>query len=281
MVVLRIVGAAPSPSAVFADMPLTNGQECDLVGLDAQGRQVSAKVHVEEMRSVQVPHAPGRWHETNIEGAVIHDAPGDVTSGVLSVGNKICAIYTNAAHHEDGEVVRFSYGLPVHRFFPILKQLAPKTGCPKQPAVASLEVQLKPVSLANLRRLPAELRPSFEWLSKLGGESKNDKKAKQAKRSGIGGAVLIDSITAGGPCHALAQEGDVLAAVGGHVVPRIKDRTKPCKLVMLLLIPSSTWKKVVSLRRTIRMIMLGTKYKNGHGHRHHQQHSNQKGTILK
>ncbi|CAE7576676.1 unnamed protein product [Symbiodinium necroappetens] len=218
MVVLRIVGAAPSPSAVFADMPLTNGQECDLVGLDAQGRQVSAKVHVEEMRSVQVPHAPGRWHETNIEGAVIHDAPGDVTSGVLSVGNKICAIYTNAAHHEDGEVVRFSYGLPVHRFFPILKQLAPKTGCPKQPAVASLEVQLKPVSLANLRRLPAELRPSFEWLSKLGGESKNDKKAKQAKRSGIGGAVLIDSITAGGPCHPLAQEGDVLAAVGGHVV---------------------------------------------------------------
>ncbi|CAE7678667.1 unnamed protein product [Symbiodinium sp. CCMP2456] len=218
MVVLRIVGGAPSPSAVFADMPLTSGQECDLVGLDAQGRQVSAKVHIEEMRSVQVPHAPGRWHETNIEGAVIHDAPGDVTSGVLSVGNKICAIYTNAAHHEDGEVVRFSYGLPVHRFFPILKQLAPKTGCPKQPAIASLEVQLKPVSLANLRRLPAELRPSFEWLSKLGCESKNDKKAKQAKRSGIGGAVFIDSITAGGPCHALAQEGDILAAVGGHLV---------------------------------------------------------------
>jgi len=61
--------------------------------------------------------------------------------------------------------------------------------------------------LAKLRRLPARLRPSNQWLSKL---------SAAGGRSGT--ALKIERVAHAGPCDRFASEGDLLVAVRGEVV---------------------------------------------------------------
>jgi len=75
--------------------------------------------------------------------------------------------------------------------------------------VPSLEVAFGRVELQKLKRLPAKIRPSEEWLKKL-------------RSSGSPTALKIRGITAKGPCDGLLSEGDLLVALCGEVVTSVE-----------------------------------------------------------
>eukprot|EP00930_Biecheleria_cincta_P034862 TRINITY_DN24027_c0_g2_i1.p1 TRINITY_DN24027_c0_g2~~TRINITY_DN24027_c0_g2_i1.p1 ORF type:complete len:1000 (-),score=191.91 TRINITY_DN24027_c0_g2_i1:42-3041(-) len=228
LVVLRVDGCAgPSGKpfgvpAAFSDRHLEEGEELDFVGVENQGRRLSAKFHVQDVRLGNFPTSwPPRWQERSLEVVVIADAPGEAQSGALCNGlGQICAWYTFATLAEDQRIHRLGYGLPAHAILPLLQQVksakAMKNAAQprKLPTVLSLEVKFQATQLSNLRRLPPKLRPSEEWFAKLAALSPNGPSGCKA--------LLIEGITSQGPCDGVVCEGDLLVAVCGEVVTTVR-----------------------------------------------------------
>lgn len=236
LVVLRVDGCSGTAGkpfgvpAAFSDRRLEEGEELDFVGVESQGRRLSAKFHVQDVRLGNFPTSwPPRWQERSLEVVVIADAPGEAQSGALCNGlGQICAWYTFATLVET-QVHRLGYGLPAHAILPLLQQVKAvkavrggrtSLGCSsssseprKLPTVLSLEVKFNSTQLSNLRRLPQKLRPSEEWFAKLTASAPNSSGCK---------ALLIESVTSQGPCDGVVCEGDLLVAVCGEVVTTVR-----------------------------------------------------------
>jgi len=225
LVVLRVdgcEGASGKPfgvAAAFKDCLLEEGEELDFVGVEHQGLCLSAKFQVQEVRLGSFPSTwPPRWHEQNLEVVVLANAPAEAQSGALCNGlGQICGWYTFATLVENQQFHRLGYGLPAHAILPLLQQVREQCTPRSMPAVLSLEVKFQASQLANLRRLPPKLRPSEAWLNKLAqGQS-----GTSWRRKG-GNALLVEGITAQGPCDGLVAEGDLLVAVDGEVVTTVR-----------------------------------------------------------
>jgi S1-C subfamily serine protease len=92
---------------------------------------------------------------------------------------------------------------------PIIEQLRTPETLATNIVVPSLEVAFGKVELQKLKRLPAKIRPSEEWLKKL-------------RSSGSPSALKIRGVTAKGPCDGLLSEGDLLVALCGEVVTSVE-----------------------------------------------------------
>mmetsp|Transcript_128267 Transcript_128267/g.411012 ORF Transcript_128267/g.411012 Transcript_128267/m.411012 type:complete len:1032 (+) Transcript_128267:77-3172(+) len=204
-------------SATFEEeTALEPGDECEIVGMDPRGKPFSQKLKVAEIRMGNFEARwPPRWHERNLEAIILAESPTHMTSGVLCDSQgRIQGLHALTTLAEENTVNRHGYGIPTAIMLPFVNQIrsmaVASASVPARPLAAkslvvpSLEVIFKVAELPKLRRLPAKLRPSAQWLSKL---------------SEIGNCVLcISAVTGGGPCDQVAAEGDLLVAVCGEVV---------------------------------------------------------------
>jgi S1-C subfamily serine protease len=206
-------------AAKFVDHALEAGEEVDLVGVDVQGRCSSSKVTVRRVGLGNFRRNwPPRWHERNLEAVTLTDEPENMNGGVLcSPEGHIYAMYGMAPSVGDGEVEHTGYGIPSHVVMPLHAQISGQCDNMKKPCIPSLEIQFRKVELSKLRRLPAQLRPSPEWLDQL--KSVSLAFVEDAVELETGGWTLeVAGVAAGGPCDGLVSEGDLLVAVDGHTV---------------------------------------------------------------
>eukprot|EP00747_Dinoflagellata_sp_TGD_P182181 gnl/TRDRNA2_/TRDRNA2_36304_c0_seq1.p1 gnl/TRDRNA2_/TRDRNA2_36304_c0~~gnl/TRDRNA2_/TRDRNA2_36304_c0_seq1.p1 ORF type:complete len:1021 (-),score=200.66 gnl/TRDRNA2_/TRDRNA2_36304_c0_seq1:71-2866(-) len=205
LVVLRLDEPQRSfgKAAKFADAGLQAGAQSNFVGVDSNGELFTAEVKIQGSRLADFPaHWPLRWRQQNLEAVCLTEEPPGGNNGVLASSEGcIHALYALSTVIDQGEAIRTGYCVPVYAMMPFLELLRSKTTVP---VVPSLEVTLQSMALQKLRRLPARLRPSAEWLRQLGARGKS--------------ALQIAGVAAGGSLAGHASEGDLLVAVCGEVV---------------------------------------------------------------
>lgn len=218
MVILRLVKpsdlsrAKVATAAKFQHRTFESGDKVDFVGLDAEGQCFHSEVIVQSVKLMDFPsHWPVRWTERNLEAVCLVDDPSNAKGGVLCDGDgNVQALYVCASAQGHGEeMVNFGYCLPSHIWMPIIEQLRAPESLAINIVVPSLEVAFGKVELQKLKRLPAKIRPSDEWLKKL-------------RSSGSPSALKIRGITAKCPCDGLLSEGDLLVALCGEVVTSVE-----------------------------------------------------------
>eukprot|EP00929_Paragymnodinium_shiwhaense_P001397 TRINITY_DN10162_c0_g1_i1.p1 TRINITY_DN10162_c0_g1~~TRINITY_DN10162_c0_g1_i1.p1 ORF type:complete len:1127 (-),score=274.09 TRINITY_DN10162_c0_g1_i1:93-3473(-) len=202
-------------AAKFVDRALEPGDEVEFVGVDDAGRRLSSQAKVQDVRLSDFPrHWPPRWHERNIEMITIDDELDSASGGVLcNDQGQIFAFYAMAPVHEENEITYKGYGMPSHAILPMLRAISVSSECStsgaRRAVIASLELEFRYADLNKLRRLPPRLRPPAEWLKKLSGQSDS---------SDPGHALQVAGVTSDGPCDGVVEDGDLLVAVGGHIV---------------------------------------------------------------
>lgn len=154
-------------------------------------------------------HFPPKWQEHNVEVVTLVDEPPNAKGGVLCDGEgHVHAFYTLAMAVEEGAVQEYGYCIPSNVLMPLVEHIRGAGGRITPPIVPSLEIDICNAELQKLRRLPAKIRPTEEWLKKLGA---------------LGKSVLqIDGVTSKGPCDGLVMKGDLLVAVGGESVASVQ-----------------------------------------------------------
>jgi len=217
MVILRLIKPADfsrakvGAAAKFQHRMFESGDKVDFVGLDDAGQCFHSEVTIQSVKLMDFPsHWPVRWTERNLEAVCLVDDPSNAKGGVLCDGDgNVQALYVCASAQGDGEMVDFGYCLPSHTWMPIIEQLCAPESLGTNIVVPSLEIAFGKVELQKLKRLPAKIRPSDEWLQKL-------------RSSGSPSVLKVRGITAKGPCDGLLSEGDLLVALCGEVVTSVE-----------------------------------------------------------
>jgi S1-C subfamily serine protease len=200
-------------SAVFSEQACEVGDTLTFLGYDSQGRRLTSPMTVQNVRPGDFPtHWPPRWRERNLEALILSDGPGNASSGILCDGQgRVCALHAVATLVEEGQSHRLGYGLPMRNALPLLEHLRAFKGIPVArwplPRTPSLEVEFKSMELPKLRRLPAKIRPSVQWLDRLVAMGTS--------------ALRVVGVTSKGPCDGAAAEGDLLVAVNGETVTTV------------------------------------------------------------
>ncbi|KAG0217061.1 serine protease [Mortierella sp. NVP41] len=202
-----LLANTPVKSATFSNKPLTQGDECYLVGVGTDQSPVIKKTTVSNVGNIGTREcSPPRWRAMNVEGIKVDDPVG-TQGGVLCDGDgNVQALWVNySSQDEKGNDITFMSGLDVECVSQVIGPFM-RGGYPK---LRALDVEFWTMRIAAARSLGL----TDEWVQKIESDP-------NSKHSLLYVLSLLDATT---PCSQMLKVGDIVLELEGRVATGMKD----------------------------------------------------------
>jgi S1-C subfamily serine protease len=198
-----LLNGTPIRAAEFDVRDLAPGEAVTVVGLGRDSRVRSIATTVASTDAVSLPLSRTlQFREANLEVATLVNPPADFDGVLVGRDGRVRALWSSFATESGRDLVQVNRGIPIEVIAELVETV--RSGRP----LYSLEVEFEavPISGARKRGLPDA------WVRNL--ESLDG-----ARRQ----ALAIARIVAGTPAVDLLREGDLLLAVDGRPLNRVRD----------------------------------------------------------
>ncbi|KAG0326037.1 serine protease [Dissophora globulifera] len=202
-----LLADTPIMPATFSDKPLTQGDECYLVGVGTDQSPVIKKTTVSNVGNIGTREcSPPRWRAMNVEGIKIDDTVG-TQGGVLSDGDgKVQALWVNySSQDEKGNDITFMSGLDIS----VVKMVIEPFMRGEYPKLRALDVEFWTMRIAAARSLGL----TDQWVQRIESDP-------TSKHSLLYVLSLLDGTT---PCGQMLKVGDIVLELEGKVATGMKD----------------------------------------------------------
>lgn len=200
-----LLGDTPVRSAELREADLAPGDDVWLVGLTESQQVVSEASQVSrvELASLPLP-TPPRFRESNAELVTLTEAPPTVGGVVADRSGRVVALWVSVSSQSPDGPRSFFAGIPSELVADALRPL--RDGGPA--TWRSLGAELKPLSLADARN---------RGLSEVAARRLDEHDPRRRE------VLSVLRLAADAPAARLLQEGDLLLAVEGRPVVRVRE----------------------------------------------------------
>jgi S1-C subfamily serine protease len=200
-----LLGDTPVRSAELRETDLAPGDDVWLVGLTESQQVVSEASQVSrvELASLPLP-TPPRFRESNAELVTLTEAPPTVGGVVADRSGRVVALWVSVSSQGPDGPRSFFAGIPSELVSDALRPL--RDGGPA--TWRSLGAELKPLSLADARN---------RGLSEVAARRLDEHDPRRRE------VLSVLRLAADAPAARLLQEGDLLLAVDGQPVVRVRE----------------------------------------------------------
>jgi S1-C subfamily serine protease len=200
-----LLGDTPVRSAELREADLAPGDDVWLIGLTESQQIVSESSQVSRVELANLPlPTPPRFRESNAELVTLTEAPPTVGGVVADRSGRVVALWASVSSQSADGPRSFFAGIPSELIEDVLRPL--RDGVPT--GWRSLGAELKPLSLADARSRGL----SEEAARRL---DEHDPSRRDV--------LSVLRIAADAPAAKLLQEGDLLLAVDGQPVVRVRE----------------------------------------------------------
>ncbi|KAF9382125.1 hypothetical protein CPC16_009509 [Podila verticillata] len=202
-----LLAATPVKPAKFSYQPLTQGDECWLVGVGTDQSPVIKKTTVSNVGNIGTREcSPPRWRAMNVEGIKIDDPVGTQGGVLCDQDGNVQALWVNySSQDEKGSDITFMSGLDVSAVKTVIEPFMRG----EYPKLRSLEVEFWTMRIAAARSLGL----TDEWVQRIEADP-------NSKHSLLYVLSLLDTTS---PCGRLLKVGDIVLELEGKVATGMKD----------------------------------------------------------
>ncbi|KAF9127697.1 serine protease [Mortierella sp. 14UC] len=210
-VVLTYDGAllanTPVKPATFSQKPLTQGDECYLVGVGTDQSPVIKKTTVSNVGNIGTREcSPPRWRAMNVEGIKVDDPVGTQGGVLCDADGLVQALWVNySSQDEKGNDITFMSGLAVECVTLVIEPFMRG----EYPKLRALDVEFWTMRIAAARSLGL----TDEWVQKIESDP-------NSKHSLLYVLSLLDAST---PCSQMLKVGDIVLELAGRVATGMRD----------------------------------------------------------
>ncbi|KAF8932137.1 serine protease [Haplosporangium gracile] len=202
-----LLANTPVKPATFSNKPLTQGDECYLVGVGTDQSPVIKKTTVSNVGNIGTREcSPPRWRAMNVEGIKVDDPVG-TQGGVLCDGDGfVQALWVNySSQDEKGNDITFMSGLDVEAVVQVIHPFMRG----EYPKLRALDVEFWTMRIAAARSLGL----TDEWVQKI----ESDPNSKHTL------LYVLSQLDASTPCGQMLKVGDIVLELEGRVATGMKD----------------------------------------------------------
>jgi S1-C subfamily serine protease len=198
-----LIGDTPVRAATLSERLPQPGDDVQVVGMRSDFRLVYRTTEVASVEAVHYPLSRTiRFRETNVETLALVNGPDDVDGVILDRRGDVVGLWSSFAYQGSGEPAQENRGLPAE----LVRELAELAR--EQRELRSLEVEWGAVPLASARKLGLP----EDWVRTL---QEHDRERPQA--------LSVLRTVAGAPAARLFEPGDLLLALDGRPVTRMRE----------------------------------------------------------
>ncbi|KAG0048884.1 serine protease [Gryganskiella cystojenkinii] len=202
-----LLADTPVKAATFSDKPLTQGDECYLVGVGTDQSPVIKKTTVSNVGNIGTREcSPPRWRAMNVEGIKVDDPVGTQGGVLCDNDGNIQALWVNySSQDEKGNDITFMSGLDVS----CVKTVTEPFMRGEYPKLRTLDVEFWTMRIAAARSLGL----TDAWVQRIESDS-------SSKHQLLYVLSLLDTST---PCSQMLKVGDIVLELEGQVATSMKD----------------------------------------------------------
>ncbi|KAF9353744.1 serine protease [Mortierella sp. AD094] len=202
-----LLANTPVKAATFSDEPLTQGDECYLVGVGTDQSPVIKKTTVSNVGNIATREcSPPRWRAMNVEGIKVDDPVGTQGGVLCDSEGKVQALWVNySSQDEKGNDVTFMSGLDISGVKTVLEPFMRG----EYPKLRALDVEFWTMRIAAARSLGL----TDQWVQRIESDP-------YSKHSLLYVLSLLDSTS---PCSQMLRVGDIILELEGKVATGMKD----------------------------------------------------------
>jgi S1-C subfamily serine protease len=198
-----LIGDTPVRAAQLSDRLPQPGEDVQVVGMRSDFRLVYRTTEVASVEAVHYPLSRTiRFRETNVETLDLVNGPDDIDGVILDRRGDVVALWSSFAYQGSGEPTQENRGIPAE----LVRELAELAR--EQRELRSLEVEWGAMPLASARKLGLP----EDWVRTL---QEHDRERPQA--------LSVLRTVAGAPAARLLEPGDLLLALDGRPVTRMRE----------------------------------------------------------
>ena len=198
-----LLDGTPIKAARLEPRDLVPGEAVTVVGLGGDSRVRSIATMVASIDDVKLPLSRTlQFREANLEVATLVNPPVDFDGVVVGKDGRVRALWSSFATESGRDMVQVNRGVPIDLVIELIETA--REGRP----LYSLEVEFEavPISAARKRGLPD---PWVRNLESLDGAHRQ--------------ALSVARLVAGSPAADVLREGDLLLAIDGRPMNRVRD----------------------------------------------------------
>ncbi|KAF9908800.1 hypothetical protein EC991_009503 [Linnemannia zychae] len=202
-----LLADTPVKPATFSTKPLTQGDECYLVGVGTDQSPVIKKTTVSNVGNIGTREcSPPRWRAMNVEGIKVDDPVGTQGGVLCDADGLVQALWVNySSQDEKGNDITFMSGLDVECVTQVIEPFMRG----EYPKLRALDVEFWTMRIAAARSLGL----TDEWVQKIESDP-------NSKHSLLYVLSLLDTST---PCSQMLKVGDIVLELAGRVATGMKD----------------------------------------------------------
>ncbi|KAF9934424.1 serine protease [Modicella reniformis] len=202
-----LLADTPVKPATFSDRPLTQGDECYLVGVGTDQSPVIKKTTVSNVGNIGTREcSPPRWRGMNVEGIKVDDPVGTQGGVLCDADGKVQALWVNySSQDEKGNDITFMSGLDVTGVLTVIEPFMRG----EYPRLRALDVEFWTMRIAAARSLGL----TDQWVQRIESDP-------SSKHSLLYVLSLLDTTTS---CSQMLKVGDIVLELEGRVATCMKD----------------------------------------------------------
>jgi S1-C subfamily serine protease len=199
----KLIGATPVRAAKLVSRELSAGEHVWVVGLGGDSEIHSRSTEIASIEPLELPQSRTmRFRDSNIETIQLVNPPQEFDGVLADAAGKVLGTWSSFAYDAAREIAQDTRGVPIELVADMLERVRDNR------PLHSLEAELTAVPLANAR----EIGLPDTWTERL---AQHNPTRRQA--------LSIVRMVGGSAASRLLQQGDLLLAIDGHVVTRIRE----------------------------------------------------------
>ncbi|KAK3805581.1 MAG: trypsin-like cysteine/serine peptidase domain-containing protein [Benniella sp.] len=207
-----LLADTPVKPATFSDTPLTQGDECYLIGVGTDQSPVIKKTTVSNVGNIGTREcSPPRWRAMNVEGIKVDDPVGTQGGVLCDNEGKVQALWVNySSQDEKGNDITFMSGLDIANVRAVVEPFMRG----EYPKLRMIDVEFWTMRIAAARSLGL----TDQWVQRIESDP-------NSKHSLLYVLSLLDTTT---PCSQMLKVGDIVLELEGQVATGMKDLDRAC-----------------------------------------------------
>src|SRR5579863_3345958 len=199
----RLIGATPVRAAKLVPRELRAGEKVWVVGLAGDSEMHARSTEIASIDPLELPQSRTmRFRDSNIETIQLVNPPLEFDGVLADAKGEVLATWSSFAYDAAREIAQDTRGVPIELVADMLERVRDNR------PLHSLEAELTAVPLANARQIGL----SEAWTQRLAQHNPTRRQVLSIVRM-VGGSAASH----------LLQQGDLLLAIDGRVVTRIRE----------------------------------------------------------
>ncbi|GAC1695416.1 MAG: hypothetical protein PVS2B3_06100 [Steroidobacteraceae bacterium] len=199
----KLIGTTPVRAAKLLPRELRAGERVWVVGLGGNSEMHSRNTEIASIEPLELPQSRTmRFRDSNIETIQLVNPPQEFDGVLADAAGGVLGTWSSFAYDAAREIAQDTRGVPIELVADMLERVRDNR------PLHSLEAELTAVPLARAR----EIGLPDAWTERLAQHNPGRRQA-----------LSIVRMVGGSPASHLLQQGDLLLAIDGHVVTRIRE----------------------------------------------------------